>query len=225
MHLGLIVGIGPAAINFYHRFLIDACRDSGANHELTMAHADAATLPRHQARGNAPAQVAIYQALAHRLQAAGARVIAITSIAGHFCIDAFKQVSPLPVIDLLVEVEGEIVRRQLRRVGLIGTRTVMETRFYGGLRGVEVVPPPAHELSAVHEAYVAMAVAGSITEQQRQVFFEAGRNLVKNLGAESVMLAGTDLALAFGPRDPGFPTLDCAAVHAAAIARAVIPRS
>jgi hypothetical protein len=34
------------------------------------------------------------------------------------------------------------------------------------------------------------------------------------------MLGGTDLALAFGGGDPGFPTLDCAQEHADAIAKA-----
>jgi len=42
---------------------------------------------------------------------------------------------------------------------------------------------------------------------------------VKNFGVEAVMLAGTDLALPFNSVDPGFPTIDCAAIHVSAIAR------
>lgn len=221
MHLGLIVGIGPAATDYYYRSLIRIFHASGAKLELTMAHADAATLLRHQAEKNSAAQVAIYRELAGRLQAAGAEIIAITSIAGHFCIEEFKAISPLPVIDLLDEARHELTKRRLTRVGLIGTRGVMETGFYGALRGAEVIPPPPVELSAVHEAYVTMATTGTVTEAQRQIIFAAGKGLVKNAGVEAVMLAGTDLALAFDGRDPGFPTIDCAATHAAAIARAI----
>jgi aspartate racemase len=48
----------------------------------------------------------------------------------------------------------------------------------------------------------------------------AGKVLTKELGCESVMLAGTDLALVFNSKsDPGFPVFDCAEVHAAAIAQ------
>jgi hypothetical protein len=39
-------------------------------------------------------------------------------------------------------------------------------------------------------------------------------------GCESILLAGKDLALIFNKNfDPGFQFLDCAAVHAAAIAQ------
>jgi aspartate racemase len=101
MHIGLIVGIGPAATDYYYRQLIAASARAGKDLELTMAHADTPTLLRHQAQGNAQAQVDIYRRLTERLQRAGIARVAVTSIAGHFCIDAFKAVSPVPVIDLL----------------------------------------------------------------------------------------------------------------------------
>jgi aspartate racemase len=220
MHVGLIVGIGPAATDIYYRFVIAAMAARGVDLELTMTHADTPTLLRNQASGNVEAQVAIYRRLTDRLEAAGARAVAVTSIAGHFCIDAFKAVSPLPVIDMLVEVDREIGHRGLRRVGVIGTRIAMETGLYGAVRRAEVVAPPEELLGLVHDAYVSMAIAGTVTEAHREVFFRAGRTLVDELGAEAVLLGGTDLGLAFNGRDPGFATLDCAAVHATAIVAA-----
>jgi len=218
MHVGLIVGIGPAATDLYYRFLIATMAACGVDLELTMAHADTPTLLRNQASGNARAQVAIYRRLTDRLQAAGAVAVAVTSIAGHFCIDAFTSVSPLPVIDMLVEVDREIEREGLRRVGILGTRVAMETRLYGAVRHAEILAPPADVLLWVHDAYAAMAVAGTVTEAQRELFFHAGRALVEDQGAEAVLLGGTDLGLAFAGRDPGFRTFDCAMVHASAIA-------
>ena len=219
VHLGLIVGIGPAATDYYYRYLIGVCARAGASLEVTMAHADTLTLLRHQANGAASAQVAIYSRLAERLRAAGAKALAITSIAGHFCIKEFEAVSPLPVVNLLTEVDREIASRKISRLGVIGTRVVMESGFYGAIQDATVVAPRHGTLLEVHEAYVAMAAAGKITEAQRQVFFAAGKSLVDDFAVEAVMLAGTDLALAFNDRDPGFPTIDCAEVHAAAIAK------
>jgi aspartate racemase len=218
MHIGLIVGIGPAATDYYYRQLIAAAASAGKDLELTMAHADTPTLLRHQAEGNARAQVDIYRRLTERMQRAGIARVAVTSIAGHFCIDAFKAVSPVPVIDLLDAVQLEVKRRCLKRVGLLGTRVVMESRFYGVLEGVEVVAP-ADELTAVHEAYVAMASAGVASPAHREVFMRAGQSLVREYGCESILLAGTDLALVFSKGvEPGFDVLDCAGVHAKAIA-------
>ena len=222
MHIGLIVGVGPAATDYYYRQLISAAARAGQDLELTMAHADTPTLLRHQAEGNVQAQVDIYLRLTERLHRAGIARIAVTSIAGHFCIDAFKAVSPVPVIDLLDVVRLEVKRRGLRRVGLLGTRGVMASRFYGVLDGVEVIAP-VNDLAEVHEAYVAMASAGVATPAQREVFMRAGRSLTRDEGCESIMLAGTDLALVFGKGvEPGFDILDCAEAHAAAIANAAL---
>jgi len=222
MHIGMIVGIGPAATDYYYRYLIGELARCGKDLELSMAHADTATLLRNQARGDVGSQVAIYSRLAERMRSAGAEALAITSIAGHFCIDGFKTVSPLPVIDLLVEVDRVVAERGHRRLGLIGTRGVMESGFYGAIRGAEIVAPPADLLVEVHDAYVSMAASGVVTEAQRSVFFRAGKALVEAQGVEAVMLAGTDLALAFAGQDPGFAALDCARIHAGAIARAAM---
>jgi aspartate racemase len=131
-------------------------------------------------------------------------------------------VSPLPVIDLLVEVDRVVAERGYRRLGLIGTRVVMESGFYGAIRRAEIVAPPGNLLDEVHDAYVSMAASGIVTDAQRSVLFQAGKALVEVQRVEAVMLAGTDLALAFAGQDPGFATLDCARVHAAAIARAAM---
>ena len=141
MHIGLIVGIGPAATDYYYRYLISALARAGQDLDLTMAHADTSTLLRSQSEGNVKAQVEIYRRLTERLQRSGIERIAVTSIAGHFCIDAFKEVSPVPVVDLLDAVKLEVRRRGFKRIGLLGTRVVMESRFYGVLDDVEVIAP------------------------------------------------------------------------------------
>jgi aspartate racemase len=166
------------------------------------------------------AQVGIYMQLTERLLRCGIDQIAVTSIAGHFCIDAFKRASPVPVVDLLEVVRHEVRNRGFKRVGLLGTRVVMETGFYGVLDGVEVLAPAA-DLADVHDAYVSMATAGSATPAHRDVFMKAGTQLTRGQGCEAILLAGTDLTLVFKlGENPGFNTLDCAALHAEAIASA-----
>lgn len=219
MHIGLIGGIGPAATDYYYRRLIAAFSQKGAPLELTIVHADTPTLLRHLAAGDAAAQTAIYVRLTNRLVAAGAECVAITSIAGHFCIDAFQPVSGLPVVDMISEVSRAIEARGLKRIGILGTRTVMETRFYGQIAGTEVLPPAEPDLTKVHEAYVSMATCGFVTEEQRSTFIAASRRLLSGRGAEAILLGGTDLALAFNEQYEEFPVVDCAGVHADAIAR------
>ena len=141
---------------------------------------------------------------------------AITSMGGHFCVEQLTAISPLPILNAIPEVDAALARRKFKKVGIIGTRTVMETKLYGGIPSVEVVPTEGEDLDRVHNNYVEMATVGHVNEAQRQVFFEAGRRLTAR-GAEVVMLGGTDLFLAFAGHDPGFAVIDCADVHVDAI--------
>lgn len=219
MHIGLIGGIGPAATDYYYRRLIRAFAAKDAPLEMTIVHADTPTLLGNLARQDVDAQVAIYRKLTDRLAASGAECVAVTSIAGHFCIEAFKPVSKLPVVDMIAEVQYAIQGRGFQRIGILGTRTVMETRLYGALPDVTIIAPQGEVLEAVHEAYVSMAASGMVTEPQSNVFIDASRKMLDSGAAEAILLGGTDLALVFKEDGGPFPVIDCAAIHADAIER------
>ena len=145
MHIGLIGGIGPAATDYYYRKLIKAYAESNSDLDLTIAHADTPTLLANLEAGRKEAQTTIYRRLTSRLKSAGAECVGVTSIAGHFCIEEFEKISELPVVNILTAVSDEIRIRRYETVGIIGTKTVMETRFYGGISSAKIVVPPTDE--------------------------------------------------------------------------------
>ena len=222
MQIGLIGGIGPAAADYYNRLLIGLFAAAGRPLEMTMVHADTSTLLANLAADRRAEQAAIFARLTERLARAGAGFVAVTSIAGHFCRHEFAALSVLPVVDMIGAVAAEVAASGFTRLGILGTRTVMASRFYDGLAAATVIAPAEPELTAVHDAYAAMAIAGAITATQRQTFAAAARRLVEGAGAEAIILGGTDLALAFDTRDSVFPLVDCAAVHARMIARSAM---
>ncbi len=225
MHIGIIGGIGPAATEFYYRGLIEGLAARGKPLELTIAHADAPTLLDNLAKGDAAAQAALFADLVGRLKGAGAQLAAVTSIAGHFCINELANISPLPLCNLIDAVAAAVAERGPGRIGLMGTRTAMESRLYGVLPASQTVLPQGDDLDHVHQAYVEMATAGRVTAAQREVFFAAGKRLCRDQGADAVMLGGTDLFLAFDGQDCGFETIDCADIHVQALARAAADES
>jgi len=225
MHIGLIGGIGPAATEFYYRNLVRAHVGANCALDLTIVHADSRGLIHNMSDGARDKQAEIFLRLTRRLQAAGAEAVAVTSIAGHFCIRELEALSPLPVINAIPEIEAALVNRGMRRVGLLGTHVVMQSRIYGGVSAVDVVLPQGESFDATHNAYVAMAAAGQADDQQRELLFSVGNDLCQKQGAEAVVLAGTDLFLAFEGRDCGFPTIDCARVHIDALLRESMKRS
>lgn len=216
MHIGLIGGIGPAATDFYYRGLIERHVASGIPLDVTICHADVREMSRNLTGKNPGRQAEIFAKLVHRMKDAGAVAAAITSMGGHFCVDQLTAISPLPILNAIPAVDAALARMKLKKIGILGTRTVMESRLYSGIPSVEVVPTEGEALDRVHSNYVDMATVGRVTDAQRRVFFEAGRELCAR-GAEAIMLGGTDLFLAFAGHDPGFAVIDCADIHVDAI--------
>jgi aspartate racemase len=225
MHIGLIGGIGPAATEFYYRALIDRHAEADTAFDLTIVHADVREMARNLASGDAARQAQTFAILMRRLAAAGADLAVITSMGGHFCVRELEALAPIPILNALPEVAAEIRRRSFKCVGILGTRLVMETRLYGAIGSATVVAPQGQALAEVHKAYSEMATVGRVTAAQREVFCKAGMALTHDQGAEVVLLGGTDLFLAFQGHDCGFPILDCADIHVAAVLRESLARA
>jgi aspartate racemase len=217
MHVGLIGGIGPAATDYYYRRLIARHTEAGIPMELTIAHAEVREMTKNLASGNAAGQAQIFARLVQQLAAAGAKAAAVTSMGGHFCREELAAISVLPTVNAVPAVDAALKDSKIGVVGIIGTRTVMQSGLYGGITSARVVVPQGAELDDVHNSYVEMAVAGRVTEAQRRTFFAAGQRLCREQGADAVMLGGTDLCLAFEGQECGFPVVDCADIHAGAI--------
>ncbi len=217
MHIGLIGGIGPAATEFYYRSLVKAHADSAQPLELTIAHADSTVLINNLLSNSARAQAEIFSTHLKQLAAAGAEIAALTSIAGHFCLSELEQISPLPLVSALTAVEVALKGKRLNRVGLLGTSAAMRTELYGMVSGVEFVLPQEPDLNRVGHEYIAMAKAQRATDEQRQLFFDVGARLCSEQGAQIVVLAGTDMFLAFENQRLSFERMDCAEVHIQAL--------
>ena len=217
MHIGLIGGIGLGATEFYHRRLVAGFAARKAPLHLTIAHADVEIETENLLADNRAAQAAIFAAHTKQLAAAGARCVVIPSVAGHFCIKEFEALSPLPPVNLLDAVAAHMAGLGLRRIGVIGTRTVMASRFYDRLPEVEIVPPPGADMDIVHDAYINIALTGEVVPEQRALFDRMGQRLIAEHGCEAIMLGGTDLSLVYKHEKPPFPYIHCAAIHVDAI--------
>lgn len=216
MHIGLIGGIGVAASLVYYQRLAARVADQGGRLEMTLVHADIQELIANNLAWNAEAQAESYARYIDRLRDAGCDCAAITSIGGHFCYPETLARARLPMVSAIAPLDAHFAGQGLKRVGLLGTANVMRTRLFGQMEKVEAVAPEG-DLDAIGKLYQDIAVSGRCTEAQRAEVFELGRRMVEDQGAEAVILAGTDLGLAFD-RDAGYPVVDALDIHVARLA-------
>ncbi len=225
MHIGLIGGIGPAATVFYYERIVQAFAEAEQPLHLTIAHTSALNLSRNVTEGRADAQAAEFHRVTDQLAAAGAEVVVITSMGGHFCAKEFAALSPLPMINGPNAVADHLKQRGIQRVGLLGTRVVMQTGLYGALSELTPLAPLGDDLVQVNDDYVAVAIAGAATPDQRERLLTAGERLVRDQGAEVVLLGGTDLNVVYDGEALDFPVVDSAWVHVNAIVSATLGKS
>lgn len=215
MHIGLIGGIGPAATVVYYQRLCAIMRDRGVPLELTIVQADAPTLVSNVNGDDRPAQARIYAAHIDQLKAAGATCAAITSLGGHFCYEETAAISSLPLVSGVAPLDRYFLKNGYDTVGLMGTNVVMRTALYGQLANTCSLAPT--NLTEIGETYLNMALSGICDDTARDRFFTAGAQMM-DAGAKAIVLAGTDLNLAFDGHDPGYPVIDALDVHVAQLA-------
>lgn len=219
--LGLIGGLGPGATVHYYRELVAAHERHGRVARLLIAHADI-----HRVYAAVTAKdfdgLARYLAdLIANMAAGGAEFTAIVAATPHICAAQLTAISPLPLINMLTEVQQAVSARGLKRVALLGTRFTIETRMFGCLNGIETVMPEADEIERIHLIYKDF-VEGRGSDAQADELRKIARTFVTRDRAQSVLIAGTDLSMVFTESNAVFPMIDCARVHIDAIVRRML---
>lgn len=222
MHIGLIGGIGPSSTEYYYRHLVRAQNEAGHYAGLTISHANLKVMLANMLENNAERQAEIFLEHVIQLQGAGAKAVAVTSLGGHFCIQQLEARSPVPILNLIPILNDYFSKLGLKRVGIMGTASVMQSRFYGGISSVDIVVPPGEQLQKTNDHYLAMAAESQASDFRREFFFETGKKMCDDQGADVVILAGTDLFLAFDEQECGFPVIDAALIHVDAIHQAMM---
>jgi aspartate racemase len=224
MHIGLIGGIGVAATIVYYKHLSAAVSAAGGVLDLTIVHADVQELILNNLSDNRTAQAPVFARLIDRLKDAGCDCAAVTSLGGHFCIQETNALSSLPLVSAIAPLDAYFAEQGIKRIGLLGTRSVMKSGLFGQLQTTLPICL-SDALDDLGQTYQDMAVNGFCTDAQRDVMVGAGRRLINENGADAVLLAGTDLNLAFDGRDVGYRVIDALDVHVQVLTDLAIGRT
>lgn len=222
--IGLLGGLGVGAAVHYYKKLAKAHDREQRTLDLVMAHAEASRIFEYATADDRDGMARYLASFIDRLRAAGAEFAVIPAVTPHFCIRELPALSSLPILNLFDSLIEEFAARSLKRVGVFGTRFVIESALFGMADGVEVIQPRQDEVDYIHRTYVEIVQKGEGTEAQLKGLTDLALTLCKRDGAEVIVLAGTDLALLFNERNIEFPYVDCAALHIEAILQSTLHR-
>lgn len=220
--LGIVGGLGPeSTIDYYRRILAAWKRDDPSSSPSIIIDSLDVDRGLHLVEHDRPTLIEYLSASLGRLAAAGADFAAMAANTPHVVFDELVARSPIPMVSIVEACAEEAQRRDLRRVGLLGTRFTMEGSFYPTVftrRGIAVVSPNDDERRWIHDRYVGQLLKGEFLDETRDRVITVIRRLRKEEKIDGVVLGGTELTLLLSaPVVEGIPALDTTALHVAAI--------
>lgn len=156
---------------------------------------------------------------ASRLKDAGAEVILLGANTAHIVAERVAQKVGLPLIDIRVATANAIHKRQLKKVGLLGTVYTMELDFYKkklSEEGLEIIIPATKaEIDFIEETLLHELGKGILLQRTKQEYISIINRLIEQ-GAEGIILGCTEIPLLISQEDISVPVFNSTLIHAQA---------
>jgi aspartate racemase len=222
--LGIVGGLGPeSTIDYYRRILEEWKRDHPSSSPSIVIDSLDVTRGLDFVEHDRPGLIEYLSASIDRLAAAGADFVAMAANTPHVVFDDLVARSSIPLVSIVEACAEEASRRDLHRLGLLGTRFTMEGRFYPEVfarRGMAIVAPNGEERMWIHDRYVGQLLKGEFRDETRDGVKAVIRRLREKEKIDGIILGGTELTLLLsGATVEGIPALDTTALHVTAIVK------
>jgi aspartate racemase len=147
---------------------------------------------------------------ANKLAGAGAEVLICPDNTVHQSLPYIAGRAPLPWLHIAEAVADEAAKRGFKRLGLTGTRWLVESEVYPGklaARGIAFERPSAEEREELNRIIMDELVCGVFTPRQVEYFQDViGR--LRDAGCDAVVLGCTEIPLIIDDGNSPLPTLD-----------------
>ncbi len=152
---------------------------------------------------------------AKKLEKAGASCLLLCANTMHNVADNVQASIHIPLIHIAKETAKEIVKLQLKKVALLGTKYTMQLDFYKNKlsdRGIETIIPNAADMEYINTAIYDEMGKGIFLPERKQGFIGI-INQLKEQGAEGVILGCTEIPILIQQNDSPIPVFDTTAIH------------
>jgi aspartate racemase len=158
-----------------------------------------------------------YLEVATLLQNAGARAIVICANTPHMVYDPIQPKIDIPILHIADATGREAGRLGLKKLGLLGNRPTMTKGFIQNQlkknHGIETLIPEEAFIDTCHHFVSKELTQGQFSPQAKTFFLEQIR-MLKDRGADGIILGCTELPLLIGPNDADLPLLATTRLHA-----------
>ena len=227
--IGIIGGISWVSSEQYYRYINEMVRDRfGATYSApilmySIPFGEFSRQERLATKGDwGPLRATMVDA-AKRLERGGADFIVVASNTMNSTDGLIEANVKIPVLSIMDAVGAAVQDRGLKTVALLGTKYTMEQPFYAGRLEdrfkLRVVTPDLADRDYINAVIFNQLCAGRFTKAARDRFVRIIERLVREKGAQGVILGCTEIPLLVHQKDVSVPVFDTTRIHSAAAVR------
>jgi aspartate racemase len=155
---------------------------------------------------------------ARKLEIAGADCVLIGANTMHHIANEVQASINIPLIHIAKETAKEIVKLQLKKVALLGTKYTMQLDFYkdilAGYR-IETIIPCETDIEYINDCIYNEMGKGIFLPERKKEFISIIQKLQQQ-GAEGVILGCTEIPILIQQKDSPIPVFDTTNIHVSA---------
>jgi len=217
--IGLIGGMSWESTILYYRIINEEVKEKlGGLHsaKIVLYSVEFDEIEKCQSSGEWEKSGEILGNAARGIENAGADFILICTNTMHKVAPQIASMINIPIVHIADATADELEKRNIKTVGLLGTKYTMTQDFYKQRlidRGIKVVIPDEEDIETVNSVIFDELCVGKIEDSSREKY----KKIIKTLadkGAEGVILGCTEIGLLISQTDVDIPVFDTTVIHA-----------
>ena len=144
-----------------------------------------------------------------RLNLSGCEIICIPCNTVHVFIDELRRISKAPIVSIIEESVKECKKRQFKKIGLLGSTTTIKNKLHAKELqkiGIKVVLPTNLQQKEINKIIFKIVTARTDINDIKKL--QSIIHCLKINGADSILLACTDLRTIIFQKDIDLPVID-----------------
>lgn len=218
--IGLLGGMSWESTVEYYKAINEGVKDSlGGLHsaKIAMYSVDFDQIEKLQHQGDWEETAQILTKAALSVQSAGADFILICTNTMHKVAPSIETALNIPLLHIADATAEVLVKKGIKKVGLLGTAFTMEQDFYKGRLtdkyNLTVIVPNEDDRSIIHNVIYKELCLGKSLAASKAEYLRIIESLA-NQGAEAVILGCTEIGLLVNQADTQVELLDTTYIHA-----------
>ena len=229
LHIGIVACSAEGAALCYRTICIEGAQRMGAHDhpEVSMHTHSLGEYMKFIGPGDWQGVADLMLSSAAKLQKTGADFLICPDNTIHQAMPHVLPTSPLPWLHIAEEVAAQAIERGFRRLGITGTRWLVESDVYPEkltARGLEFMRPNPAEREEINRIIMDELVYG-VFKPEAVAYFQKVIERMQREGCDSVVLGCTEIPLIISDANSPLPVLDSTRLLARAALRQAVQGS